>query len=151
MKTDNSIKIFKYELKDISCGIHLNDVEFFIFQRMESTFTRTILELRVHTFGDNGFYFISDMEDQNKMIDLFSTVENLKEFGDFETSYKDVTDQILNNIDNFDSVENFNDKNTILDFYYDINNQDTVLDKILEKGVDSLSKHDKIILDQSVK
>ena len=145
------MKIFKYELKDISAGVHINDIGFFLFERMKNCFTLTILELTVHTFGEDTFYFIADQKDQFKMIEIFTNIQDLKYFGEFETSFKDVTDEIINNIDEFDSVENFNDRNTLLEYYYKIYTPDKILDKILDKGVDSLSKHDKIILDESVK
>ena len=149
------MKIFKYELKDISAGIHINDLEYLLYTEMVSTFTETILQLKVHTVGDsNVFYFISDMGDQSKMMKVFDDFEsdtNIDIFGEYTTSYQDVTDEVLGNIDSYDSITNFNDRNTLLEAYYKIYTPDTILDKILEKGVDSLSKHDKIILDESVK
>jgi hypothetical protein len=94
------------------------------------------------------------MEDQLKMIKIFKDFKDdttNKIFGEYTTSYEDVTDEILSNIDNYDSIKNFNDRNTLLEAYYNIYTPDAVLDKIIDKGVDSLSKHDKIILDESVK
>lgn len=146
------MKIFKYQFKDNNLGIYRNDVEYLIYSSMIEEFTQTILELKVHTIDDDSFFFISDDEDQKKMVDIFTNVEDLKEaFGDFETSYIDMTDEILGNIDNFDSIENFNNKNTLLDHYVDIYTPDAILDKILEKGIDSLTNRDKIILQKSVR
>lgn len=150
------MKIFKYDIKDISAGIHINDIQYILYTLMIDAFTETVLHLKVHTIDDSdSFYFISDIEDQIKMINVFkefNSDKGIKEtFGDYETSYEDVTDEILSNIDNYDSIENFNDKNTILESYYRIYTPDAVLDKIIDKGVLALSKHDKIILDESVK
>lgn len=150
------MKIFKYDIKDISAGIHINDIQYIFYTKMIETFTETVLHLKVHTIDDSdSFYFISDMEDQIKMISIFNELNsdtNIREtFGDYEATHKDVTDEILNNIDNYDSIENFNDRNTILESYYRAYTPDAVLDKIIDKGVSSLSKHDKMILDESVK
>ena len=146
------MKIFKFQIKDISAGIHLQDVFYLINQRMISTFTETVLDLKVHSIDDNNFYFISSLEDQQTMIDIMKSSEDLKPtFGDFEFSYCDVTDEIVGNIDDYDSIKNYNGDNVILNSYYKEFSSDDILDKIIEYGVNSLSKHDKIILDNSVK
>lgn len=149
------MKIFKYEIKDISAGIHIDDIQYLLYTQMVETFTETVLNLKIHTINDNCFYFISDMEDQTKMINIFdefnSDVSYREVFGDYETSYEDVTNVVLSNIDDYDSIENFNDRNNILLTYYRIYTPDVILDKIIDKGVNSLSKHDKIILDESVR
>ena len=93
------MKIFKYSIKDISAGIHIEDIFFFINQQIISTFTETILDLKIHTIDDNNFYFISSLEDQITMIDILKSSEDLKPtFGDFEYSYCDVTDEIIGNM-----------------------------------------------------
>lgn len=148
------MKIFKYEIKDISAGVHLLDIEYLIHSAMVDVFTKTILDLKIHTIDDNIFYFISDMEDQIKMMNIFNDFndESLKyEFGDYVLSYFDETDKVLNNIDEYDSIENFNDKNTLLEHYYTVFTPNTILEKVFDKGISSLTKHDKIILDESVR
>lgn len=149
------MKIFKYEIKDISAGIHIDDIQYLLYTQMVEKFTETVLDLKVHTINNKCFYFISDMDDQIEMINIFDEFNSDKSykevFGDYETSYEDVTNDVLNNIDEYDSIENFNDRNNILLAYYRIYTPDVILDKIIDKGVESLSKHDKIILDESVK
>lgn len=146
------MKIFKYQFNDISTGIHKDDVTYLLYNDMLKEFTETLLQLKVHTIDDDSFFFISDIEDQKKMIEILTNVEDLKEaFGDFKTTYTDMTDEILSNIDNYDSIENFNDKNTLLKYYMDVYTPNAILDKIIEKGINSLSERDKIILQESVK
>lgn len=145
------MKIYKYQLKDISTGIHLSTVEYLIFESIKEVFNIEAIKFRLHTSGDNTFFFIGEQKDQDEMIRVFSNVDDLKTLGDFETSYEDVTDEIFDNIDNYDSIENFNEINTILEYYKTVFTPDAILDKIIERGINSLSNRDKLILQESVK
>lgn len=145
------MKIYKYQLKDISTGIHLSTVEYLIFESIKEVFNIEAIKYRVHTSEDNTFFFIAEKKEQDEMIKVFSNVDDLKHLGDFETTYEDMTDEIFNNIDNYDSIENFNDRNTILEYYKNVFTPDAILDKIIEKGINSLSNRDKLILQESVK
>jgi hypothetical protein len=105
----------------------------------------------VHSGRDEySFFFISDINDQIKIINKFEeTCKKISHTFDYKVIYKDMTDEILNNIDKYDSLPNFiEDKNTLLEYYYKVVDKDSVLDKILEKGVESLNEHDKIVLNK---
>jgi hypothetical protein len=151
------MRIYNYKF---STDVH-PDVAYMISNALESSFTETKLSLQVHAYSEYDYFFIADQEDQDKMISLINSVVDLFKTDDVNDIYyskivdeiKDVTDVVLNDIDKYDDLANLYGslKNVVLNFYYNSNNQNTILDKVIEKGVGSLGKHDKIILDGSVK
>jgi len=145
------MRIYKYvfEFKDIDVDFSdLETVIYFVEKDLLELFPEFILDIKVHSPSDAYyFFFISDIDDQLKIIKKLE--EGAKEIShtfDYKVIYKDLTYDILNNIDNYDSIPNFTDKNTLLDYYYKVFNKDSVLDKIIERGINSLNNHDKEVL-----
>lgn len=146
------MKIYKYTVKykeDVDFSVY-DTVNYFILNDIESTFPEIKLELQVHSFDDNSFFFIADDQDQEKMFNAMSITKEydaVMDFcGGFDIISEDVTDEVLNNIDKYDNIGNFVDRNTLLEYYHKVFNEDSVLDKILESGIESLNEYDKNIL-----
>ena len=146
------MRIYKYTVKykeDVDFLVY-DTVNYFILNDIESTFPEIKLELQVHSFDDNSFFFIADNQDQEKMFNAMSITkeyDTVMDFcGGFDIISEDVTDEVLNNIDKYDNIGNFVDRNTLLEYYHKVFNEDSVLDKILESGIESLNKYDKNIL-----
>ena len=131
------------------------DVEYLLEKELYDTFTEEFLKKRVHTVDDDSFFFIAEGEDQKKMIKILSDTEDIQEIFKCKIllSYEDVTEDVFQNIDKYSKIPNIYEegKNTFLDCYLEIFSPDAVLDKILEKGIDSLNPVDKEILENSVK
>ena len=147
------MRIYKYtiEYKDTDIDFPTTStLDYFLEADIESTFPEIKLELQAHSFDYNSFFFIADDEDQKKMFDILLSnekSEHLQEFcGGFSILSEDFTDEVLNNIDKYDNIENFVDRNNLLEYYNKVFDKDSVLDKILERGIDSLNEYDKNIL-----
>lgn len=151
------MRIYNYKFNE---NVH-PDVAYLISSALEDSFTETKLSIQVHAYTEYDYFFIADQEDQDKMISVINSVVDSVKTDDLNDLYygkvvneiKDVTDDVLSNIDKYDDLINMYGtlKNVVLNFYYNSNNQNTILDKVIEKGIESLGKHDKIILDSSVK
>lgn len=146
------MKIYKYTVKykeDVDFSVY-DTVNYFILNDIENTFPEIKLELQVHSFDDNSFFFIADDQDQEKMFNAMSITkeyDSVMDFcGGFDIISEDVTYEVLNNIDKYDNIGNFVDRNTLLEYYHKVFNEDSVLDKILENGIESLNEYDKNIL-----
>jgi hypothetical protein len=144
--------IYKYTVKykdDVDFSVY-DTVNYFIRADIENTFPEIKLELQVHSFDDNSFFFIASLEEQERMFNTMSITKDsdaIMDFcGGFHILSEDVTGEVLNNIDKYDNIENFVDRNTLVEFYHKVFDKDSVLDKILEMGVNSLNKYDKNIL-----
>jgi hypothetical protein len=151
------MRIFNYKF---NTEVH-PDIAFLIKESLESEFTETKLSLQVHAYSEYSFFFIAEKEDQDKMTSIIMKIVDDVKTDDVDDIYygvivddiKDVTDEVFKNIDKYaDLVNLYNSlSNVVLNFYYNSSNADTVLDKIIENGISSLGKHDKIILEESVK
>lgn len=151
------MRIYNYKF---NTEIH-PDIAFCIKEALENEFTETKLSLQVHAYSEHNFFFIAEKEDQDKMISIIMKIVDDVKTDDVDDIYygvivddiKDVTDEVFKNIDEYGELGNLYSSlsNVVLNFYYNSSNADTVLDKIIESGINSLGKHDKIILEESVR
>lgn len=146
------MKIYKYIVKyknDVDFSTY-DTVNYFIQSDIENTFPEIKLELQIHSFDDNSFFFIADNEDQEKMFSAMLITKGsdviMNFCGGFDILSEDVTEVVLNNIDKYDNIKNFVDRNTLLEYYHKVFDKDSVLDKILESGINSLNQYDKNVL-----
>lgn len=138
------MKILKYSITGNDFAEY--DLAFVLIDELiESKFSQEKINIQFHTNEDYEFFFIGILEDQEVIKNI---IEEVKSDLDFECIIEDHTNNIFNNSSEYADLPNFcADRNTLLEYFYNNQNKDGVLDKILEFGIESLNIHDRNILE----
>jgi hypothetical protein len=138
---ENNMKIIKYNInKSI-------DFQYVIESVVVEGFGENFILTNIHQDNDDEFYLFGTIEQHNKFMNIVFNDEYKFLYSGTAATITDVTKDVLYNIDNYENIANINSSNNLfLEFFYNNVDKDSVLDKILECGVDSLNSFDKQIL-----
>lgn len=142
----NKKRVFKYSLVDNS------DYLYFIEKDLIELFGMDYINENMHQVDESVIFLRASVEQHEKVREILSE-ENIFNFYTEELNLdtlfeiEDLTDKIFDNIQKFEGLENLNsDLNLFTNVYYTMD-KDDILDKIIEKGMGSLNKHDHNILE----
>jgi len=136
------MKIFKYNINKSQ------DFQFIIESETIELFGEDFITKNIHQPNENVFFMIATEEEHNKFMTILFNEAYTDFYEGSPASIKDVTFDVLNNIDKYENLHNINsDENVLLNLFFTYTDKDDVLDKILKCGIEKLNKFDKQILE----
>lgn len=123
---------------------------YFIERGIEDCFGETKVIHQFHQPEDHRFYFMGSESDFLALKSILDDPDLETVYEEYEQpySYKECTQDVLYNIENYLNIENeICDKDILFTFYKNYINRDIVLDKILTLGIHNLSEWDKKVLE----
>lgn len=142
----NKKRVFKYSL------VNNSEYLYFIENDLIELFGMDYIDENMHQVDESVIFLRASVEQHEKVREILSE-ENIFNFFTEELNLdtlfeiEDITDNIFDNIQKFEGLENFNsDINLFTNVYYTMD-KDDILDKIIERGIGSLNKHDHNILE----
>lgn len=138
------MKIFKYTINESQ------DFQFYVESEIMEAFGDDFVYKNIHQPNENTFYMVATEAEHNKFMSILFDQDIKFLYEGNAAVVKDVTTNVLYNIDAFENIPNMNsDENVLLKFFFMYVDKDDVLDKILECGIETLNQFDKQVL-QSV-
>lgn len=134
------MKIYKYTIsKD-------DTYQYFVENAIVELLGETYLDENFHRTKDNVFYLSGTDDIHQKMKEILFDPQLVLLCHDRPAVILDVTDKVYEYILVYTSFQNLDNESNIFLNLYKTQSKDDILDKILDRGVDSLNVYDKQIL-----